>query len=100
MPMRIQCISCQNVLTVSDTLRGKAIRCPHCQAPTRVPGRQATQLGGSAPQRSMTHVEGFSPLEPRVRTNGGVRRKTMLAPQYSEPEHYAPPPDDGYEDLP
>ena len=83
--MRIQCVNCQSVVNVAESLCGKAIRCPHCQTPTRVPG----------PQRRQTHLEGFSPAEPRAHVGGGVRRKTMLAPQYAEPiaqERYAPPP--------
>src|SRR6202453_1752358 len=69
MPLKVQCIHCQNVVTVADNLKGKTIRCPFCQEPTKVPGGPSA---GARPQ--------------------GRAAQTRMAPgQYDEVEPMPPP---------
>ena len=39
MPVTIICpkLTCRKILSVPDDLRGKAVKCQHCQTPIRVP---------------------------------------------------------------
>ena len=37
MPVKVRCRKCENVFAAPDRARGKAIRCPECRAPVKVP---------------------------------------------------------------
>ncbi|MEX2288440.1 MAG: RDD family protein [Planctomycetaceae bacterium] len=43
MPVKVRCGGCGKVLTAPDRARGKAVRCPGCQQPIRVPAAAAKQ---------------------------------------------------------
>lgn len=54
MPIRVSC-SCGKTLAVKDELAGKAVRCPACQKPVKVPAAGATSTGvqaGATPART------------------------------------------------
>lgn len=46
MPVKVRCTGCEKVLTVPDTARGKAVKCPHCE------GRVAVPAGEAAPAKA------------------------------------------------
>jgi len=84
MAMRIVCTQCDSGLNVSETLKGKTIRCPKCKELTRVPGGQAkSTVMPSRPTKpaardgddtpSPTKLGGFKPA------NGKPVKKTMLS---------------------
>ena len=50
MPVKVRCRKCEKVFAAPDRARGKAIRCPECREPVKVPGdkRKPTAKTGSA----------------------------------------------------
>ncbi len=44
MPIELHCDGCARTLRVADTLAGKTVKCPHCQARKVVPGGEAAAL--------------------------------------------------------
>ncbi len=42
MPVKVRCTSCDKVLTVPDTARGKAVKCPNCQERIAVPDEDSS----------------------------------------------------------
>ncbi len=48
MPVKVRCSGCQKVLNAPDKARGKAIKCPSCETPIRVP---AGGRGGGGAQK-------------------------------------------------
>jgi DNA-directed RNA polymerase subunit M/transcription elongation factor TFIIS len=51
MAVKVRCSSCQKVLTVPDAARGKAVKCPGCDAKVPVPAGEATSTS-AAPKKS------------------------------------------------
>lgn len=48
MPVKVKCTSCEKVLSVPDAARGKAIKCPACQARIAVPAESASRPSPAA----------------------------------------------------
>jgi len=50
MPVKVRCRKCEKVFAAPDRARGKAIRCPECREPVKVPGGKRKPAGkqGSA----------------------------------------------------
>lgn len=50
MPVQLICpnLRCRKILAVPDEVRGKLVKCQHCQTMFRVP-EERTRPGGSAP---------------------------------------------------
>lgn len=53
MPVKVRCTSCDKVLTVPDTARGKAVKCPACDTRIAVPtgDSQVTKPAGDKPKK-------------------------------------------------
>ena len=49
MPVKVRCTSCDKVLTVPDTARGKAVKCPGCQQRIAVPDEDSSSVGVKVP---------------------------------------------------
>ncbi|HUG90852.1 MAG TPA: hypothetical protein VML55_08470 [Planctomycetaceae bacterium] len=48
MPVKVRCGDCEEVLTLPDRARGKTVRCPHCEAPVKVPPAKSRSSPGRA----------------------------------------------------
>ncbi|MBS0204686.1 MAG: hypothetical protein JSS49_17415 [Planctomycetes bacterium] len=53
MPVKVRCTSCDKVLTVPDTARGKAVKCPACDTRIAVPtgDSQVSKKDGEKPKK-------------------------------------------------
>ena len=111
MPIRIQCFHCQTVVSVADHLRGRMIRCPYCQEPTKVPGGPPRAQPGRAAPTQMRRA----PYQPYEEPMPPPRRKPAPRPapqpQYEEdfddaiveeppPRARPRPPEPEYDDDP
>ena len=45
MPVKVRCSSCERVIDAPDRARGKAVKCPQCGKPVRVPAEAAAPAG-------------------------------------------------------
>jgi predicted RNA-binding Zn-ribbon protein involved in translation (DUF1610 family) len=45
MPVKVRCSSCERVINAPDRARGKAVKCPQCGKPVRVPAEAAAPAG-------------------------------------------------------
>ena len=54
MPVKVRCTSCDKVLTVPDTARGKAVKCPGCQERIAVPDEDSGSGAMKVPGKSGT----------------------------------------------
>ncbi len=66
MSLNVKCPSCRKTLKVKDTLAGKTIRCPACQAPCRIPADTPT----AAPQLPRATSEAPMAAEARSGADG------------------------------
>ncbi|HXY37822.1 MAG TPA: zinc ribbon domain-containing protein [Planctomycetaceae bacterium] len=60
MPVKVRCKECERVVTAPDRARGKAVKCPQCGKPVRVPAEKAApaapagkKAGARPPSSSM-----------------------------------------------
>lgn len=84
MPIRLKC-SCGKVLNVRDELAGKAVKCPGCQTPLRVPASgaaapptkaaapapRAAQPGAAAAKKSLAAKTAPAAVQPAVSITDG-----------------------------
>ena len=49
MPVKVRCTSCEKVLTVPDSARGKAVKCPNCEERIAVPEEDSSSVGLKVP---------------------------------------------------
>ena len=63
MPIKVRCGKCERVIAAPDAARGKAVRCPDCKSPVRVPTK--TKKESVAPTASDSSSDGgfFSSLD-------------------------------------
>ena len=54
MPVKVRCTSCDKVLTVPDTARGKAVKCPSCQERIAVPDEDSNSGAMKVPVKAGT----------------------------------------------
>lgn len=52
MPVKVRCTSCDKVLTVPDTARGKAVKCPSCQERIAVPDEDSNSGAMKVPGKT------------------------------------------------
>ena len=54
MPVQMICpsLKCRKFLTVPDAIRGKLVRCPHCQTMFRVPELKVSEKATAAAGKS------------------------------------------------
>jgi hypothetical protein len=53
MPIKVQC-SCGKAFAAKDELAGKAVKCPGCQKPLKIPGGAAPAKAGAKPDAAKT----------------------------------------------
>ena len=46
MPVKVRCRQCEKVFAAPDRARGKAVRCPGCREPVKVPAGKTKEPGG------------------------------------------------------
>ena len=54
----VSCGKCGKQFKVKEHLAGKAVRCPNCKSPLKIPGGGGAKAGGSAPPSSKVDAEG------------------------------------------
>jgi predicted RNA-binding Zn-ribbon protein involved in translation (DUF1610 family) len=52
MPVKVRCTSCDKVLTVPDTARGKAVKCPACETRIAVPDEDSSSGATKIPDKT------------------------------------------------
>jgi hypothetical protein len=48
MPVKVRCASCERVINAPDRARGKAVKCPQCGKPVRIPAEKAAPAAKKA----------------------------------------------------
>ncbi len=69
MPVKVRCSSCDKVLTVPDTARGKAVKCPQCDTKIAVPTGDS-QVKKPARDKSKTKAAAARPKKPADSEDG------------------------------
>ena len=52
MPVKVRCQGCQTVLNAPDAARGKALKCPKCEARVRVPAAGKARKSAGGPRKA------------------------------------------------
>lgn len=65
MPVKVRCSSCDKVLTVPDTARGKAVKCPECDTRIPVPtgDSQVNKAASSKPKKKPAAAKSAKPVD-------------------------------------
>jgi phage FluMu protein Com/Zn ribbon nucleic-acid-binding protein len=65
MPVKVRCSSCDKVLTVPDTARGKAVKCPQCDTRIPVPtgDSQVSKVASSKPKKKPAGAKSAKPMD-------------------------------------
>ncbi len=66
MPVKVRCPGCEKVLNAPDAARGKAVRCPECQAKVPVPA-DGVGAGGVGARKSASAEESAARKKPAKR---------------------------------
>lgn len=63
MPVKVRCRQCEKVFAAPDRARGKAVRCPGCREPVKVPTGKRKQSGDASEDESSADLSVFSSLD-------------------------------------
>ena len=74
MPVKVRCTGCKKVLNAPDAARGKAIKCPHCQAKVRVPGEKGAAAAGKKPAAAKKGAASAQKAKKKCFTCGKLKR--------------------------